>query len=311
MFVMLSFLTDLLPEQFCITDPLASLLSNLVLGSQQPETTSLDKLVREAAQGHLDVVREFVLKYPDKVDGHSGGKTCLQVACHQGHMELVQFLLSVGASLEVADDDGDTALHYSAFGNQPEIMEILLKQNADIDAVNKGRCSALHVAVNKQHLHCVVMLLKYKCNVNIQDSYGDTALHDAIGKDSVEIIDLLCNVPGVDFTLKNKRGFNVLHHAALKGNNFATERLLGRTRQLVDVKKDDGFAALHLACLNGHRAVAETLLAQGQAEVDLRNNRKQTPLLLAVSQVNLLTVLADFPRLHYIMNALLYFTVLH
>jgi E3 ubiquitin-protein ligase mind-bomb len=92
-------------------------------------------------------------------------------------------------------------------------------------------------------------------------------------------------VPGVDFTLKNKRGFNVLHHAALKGNNFATERLLGRTRQLVDVKKDDGFAALHLACLNGHRAVAETLLAQGQAEVDLRNNRKQTPLLLAVSQV--------------------------
>lgn len=53
----------------------------------------------------------------------------------------------------------------------------------------------------------------------------------------------------------------------------------------MDVKKDDGFAALHLACLNGHRAVAETLLAQGRAGVDLRNNRCQTPLLLAVSQV--------------------------
>lgn len=55
---------------------------------------------------------------------------------------------------------------------------------------------------------------------------------------------------------------------------------------MVDIKKDDGFASLHLACLNGHRAVAETLLAQGQADIDLRNNRKQTPLLLAVSQVN-------------------------
>lgn len=66
----------------------------------------------------------------------------------------------------------------------------------------------------------------------------------------------------------------------------ATEKLLLRSRQLVDVKKDDGFAALHLACLNGHRAVAETLLVQGQAEVDLRNNRRQTPLILAVCQVS-------------------------
>nr|CAD7425712.1 unnamed protein product [Timema monikensis] len=252
--------------------------------SFQLESTSLDKLVREAAQGHIEVVRDFIQKFPDKVDGKSSGKTCLQVACHQGHMDLVLYLLSAGASLQIADDDGDTALHYSAFGNQPDIMEVLLKRGADINATNKGKCSSLHVAVNKQHTQCASILLKYKCNVNIQDSYGDTALHDAIGKDSLEIIDMLCNMAGVDFTLKNKRGFNVLHHAALKGNNFATERLLCRTRQLVDVKKDDGFAALHLACLNGHRAVAETLLAQGQAEVDLRNNRKQTPLLLAVSQ---------------------------
>ncbi|XP_063229552.1 E3 ubiquitin-protein ligase MIB2 [Bacillus rossius redtenbacheri] len=263
--------------------PLASLLSNLVL-CPQLDSSSMDKLVREAAQGHLEIVRDFVQKFPDQVDGKSSGKTCLQVACHQGHMELVLFLLSAGASLQVADNEGDTALHYSAFGNQPEIMEVLLQKGADKDATNKGKCSSLHVAVNKQHARCVAALLKFKCDVNTQDSYGDTALHDAIGKDSLEIIDMLCNVPGVDFTLKNKRGFNVLHHAALKGNNFATERLLCRTRQLVDVKKDDGFAALHLACLNGHRAVAETLLAQGQAEVDLRNNRKQTPLLLAVSQ---------------------------
>ena len=32
----------------------------------------------------------------------------------------------------------------------------------------------------------------------------------------------------------------------------AADRILMRSRQLVDVKKDDGFAALHLASLNGH-----------------------------------------------------------
>lgn len=67
--------------------------------------------------------------------------------------------------------------------------------------------------------------------------------------------------------------------------NSAAEKLVLRSRQFVDVRKDDGFAALHLAALNGHRQVAETLITLGQASVDITNNKKQTPLLLAVSQV--------------------------
>ncbi len=53
----------------------------------------------------------------------------------------------------------------------------------------------------------------------VQDSYGDTALHDAIGKENTDIVEALATAPTIDFTLRNKRGFNVLHHAALKGNH--------------------------------------------------------------------------------------------
>lgn len=45
----------------------------------------------------------------------SSGKTPLQVAAHQGHIEIVVLLIQQ-VNLEVSDDDGDTALHYSAFG---------------------------------------------------------------------------------------------------------------------------------------------------------------------------------------------------
>ena len=89
---------------------------------------------------------------------------------------------------------------------------------------------------------------------------------------------------GTDFTLRNKRGFNVLHHAALKGKHVATKKLLSVARQLVDVKKDDGFSALHLAAINGHTDVVSILIRKGRADIDLRNNRNQTALLLAVSQ---------------------------
>lgn len=247
-------------------------------------STEPDKLVREAAQGHMDIVREIINKHPDKVDFQSSGKTALQVACHQGHVNIVKLLLAAGANLERQDEDGDTALHYSAFGNQPEVTELLLSKGAKINALNNAGCSTLHVAVNKQQVHCVRVLLQHKCDVNIQDSYGDTALHDAIGKDSKEITEMLVAHPGIDFTLRNRRGFNVLHHAALKGNNHATEKIVLKARQIVDLKKDDGFAALHLAALNGHREVASTLILHGKADVEILNNRKQTPLLLAVSQ---------------------------
>lgn len=53
-----------------------------------------------------------------------------------------------------------------------------------------------------------------------QDSYGDTPLHDAIAKDFRNIIEILVLVPNIDFTQQNHRGFNLLHHAALKGNKL-------------------------------------------------------------------------------------------
>ncbi|XP_014856559.1 PREDICTED: E3 ubiquitin-protein ligase MIB2-like, partial [Poecilia mexicana] len=127
------------------------------------------------------------------------------------------------------------------------------------------------------------------------DSYGDTPLHDAIAKDFRSIIEILVVVPNIDFTQQNHRGFNLLHHAALKGNKLATEKILGRARQLVDVKKEDGFSALHLAALNNHRDVAEVLIKEGRCDVNIRNNRNQSPLQLAVTQghTDLVQLLVD------------------
>lgn len=51
-----------------------------------------------------------------QVDIKNQGKTALQVAAHQGHMEVVKALLQANSSIEVKDEDGDTSLHYTAFG---------------------------------------------------------------------------------------------------------------------------------------------------------------------------------------------------
>ncbi|XP_058121212.1 E3 ubiquitin-protein ligase MIB2 [Anopheles ziemanni] len=247
-------------------------------------TSAADRLVREAAQGNLEFVQNYLGMNTEAVDCVSGGKTCLQVAAHQGHVELVKYLLLLGANVNVVDKEGDSTLHYAAFGNQPEIMRVLLQHNANIDVLNSSHCSALHISAHKKPPHCVKVLLEFGANVNVQDAYGDTALHDAIGKENTEVVELLCNCPTLDLTIRNNRGFNALHHASLKGNVHAARNIIRLARQLVNVRKDDGFSALHLAALNGHSKVVEVLVKEGQADVNIRNNRSQTPFLLAVSQ---------------------------
>ncbi|XP_025829429.1 E3 ubiquitin-protein ligase MIB2 isoform X4 [Agrilus planipennis] len=254
------------------------------IANNQANSTA-DQLVRASAQGHLEIVQKLLKEIPKTmVDMRSGGKTSLQVASHQGHIPVVQLLLHAGSAVNACDGDGDTCLHYAAFGNQPEVLDLLIKAGAELNIANRCGCTALHIAAHKQPARCVQVLLAAGADPNCRDLYGDTALHDAIGKDSFQVIELLASTPATDFTLRNNRGFNVIHQAALKGKKFAMKRLLAQARQLVDIKKDDGFSALHLAALNGHKDVVEILVRIGQADIDLRNNRNQSALLLAVSQ---------------------------
>ncbi|KAK2710926.1 E3 ubiquitin-protein ligase MIB2-like isoform X2 [Artemia franciscana] len=259
---------------------------DLVRRAPEVQSNEIDLLVHEAAKGKVDKVKEILAKNMEKIDEKSNGKTALQVAAHEGHVEVVKALLQANASMEIQDDEGDTALHYAVFGNKEVLTEMLLMKGAKIDAINKGKCTPLHIAVNKQHVACVKVLIKFNCSLNMQDSFGDTPLHDAICRKNDELVELLVACPGIDLFIKNSRGFNSLHHASLKGNHFAADKIILKSRQLVDMLKDDGFGPLHLATLNNHRPVAELLLVQGLADPNITNTKGHTPLHLAVSQLH-------------------------
>ncbi|XP_026537326.1 E3 ubiquitin-protein ligase MIB2 [Notechis scutatus] len=252
--------------------------------SQKSDADSPGRLVVEAAHGNIGKVRDLIQKYPDKVDVQNQGRTALQVASYVGQMEVVKLLVQAHANIDLWDEEGDTALHYAAFGNQADVARLLVSKGANPNILNTARCTALYVSVNHGFTEVVKALCENNCDVNLPGSSGDTPLHYAITADFKCIIEALTEVPGIDFTIQNQQGFNLLHHAALKGNKLAIKKILARARQLVDAKKDDGFTALHLAALNNHKEVAEILIKEGRCDVNLRNNRNQTPLHLAVTQ---------------------------
>jgi E3 ubiquitin-protein ligase mind-bomb len=197
------------------TDRLATLLSELMRHSGE---LAADDLVREAAQGNASSVRKILEKYPGEVDRRVSGKTALQVACHQGHTDVVEILLGAHADLESMDDDGDTPLHYCCFGDEAGCAALLLQQGAYVSPLNKRGSTPLHIAVNKNHVSCVRLISRQTgCDLDAQDEYGDTPMHDGISKEHNATVGILLD-SGARPQVKNYRGFNCLHHAALKGN---------------------------------------------------------------------------------------------
>ena len=244
--------------------------------------------------GHLSLVKELTDRFPDEIVHPVDGKNVLQVSCHRGNLDIVKYLLSAKERQRVllnkTDHEGDSALHYAAYGKKTAIVQYLLHMGANVNAINEKKCSVLHVSVLVSDVDTVRLLLgQQDINVNIQDAFEDTPLHEAIVKNCAPIVDLLCHHPTINFTISNKRGFNTIQYAALKGSDVAMKKVLEVTERptlhyLINLQKDDGFTPLHLSTLNGHAKVSACLLSIPEVNMMAEDVRGRNCLHCAIHQ---------------------------
>lgn len=57
-------------------------------------------------------------------------------ACRNGHFEIVEYLLSHGAKINIKDVNKMTALHHGVLANSLEIVELLVDKKLDVNAKN-------------------------------------------------------------------------------------------------------------------------------------------------------------------------------
>ncbi|KAF8391803.1 hypothetical protein HHK36_022037 [Tetracentron sinense] len=113
-----------------------------------------------AGNGHDDVIKEIIGRYPDAVElvdtrGQNAIHVC--IANYNQYEKVLDSFMSEDRHDELinqADKDGNTPLHLAVNRDTPGLVKYLLekyKGRVDIDAMNKAHFSSLDLALSGKH----------------------------------------------------------------------------------------------------------------------------------------------------------------
>jgi len=102
-----------------------------------------------------------------------------------------------------------TALHYASKYGQVDIIEYLLELGADIDSRDYSYKTPLIYSVIYKNEEAVNTLLLNHADINAQDNKGKTAIFHALDNDAPYIAKKLL-VSGIDLTIKDRSGNSAL-----------------------------------------------------------------------------------------------------
>ncbi|XP_018765729.1 ankyrin repeat domain-containing protein 26-like isoform X1 [Serinus canaria] len=225
-------------------------------GAYELRQKDLGKLHRAAASGDLAQVRQGLRKYD--IDGRDKAeRTALHLACANGHVDVVTFLvenkcklnlfdndnrsplmkavqcqqekcaailLEHGADPNLADADGNTALHLAVLSGSTTVAGLLLQHNANIDAQNKEGCTPLILAVSEHHEEIMEFLLKQGADVHARDQCERTPLMTAASGGELNVIKVLLRY-GADVSQKDTNGWTAEDYAVIHGYSSLSKQL--------------------------------------------------------------------------------------
>jgi ankyrin repeat protein len=152
---------------------------------QTGSTTSDKSFVEACRAANLPAVKELVSKYGVNAVGEEG-ITALIWASYSGHLDIVQYLVSNKANLELSDPRRNTALSWSCYHGHMDIVSYLIEKKADIEHRDDAGSTPLLSAAYQGHSKVVQALLKVNAIYDARDKWGGTPLLRAASRGHAE-----------------------------------------------------------------------------------------------------------------------------
>lgn len=130
----------------------------------------------------------------------------LSLAVENGELEMVKYLLSMGADPDVIQEDGSYALHFAVLYGYYDIAELLIKHGADVNYTDPANadCTVLHTAAMSS-TNLTRLLAEHGADVNAQTTQGYTPLMYAVESGKPATVEVLLWA-GADARIQNEDG---------------------------------------------------------------------------------------------------------
>jgi ankyrin repeat protein len=264
-----------------------------------------EPLFYAAACGSYDIAQRLVARYPHHVNPKCGWwsplhaaliwkqfhvaqllydhgakptghflSTVLHYACYEGFedgIEVVRWLLTHRAKVDVRDRYNNTPLHLAVESGRLDIIRILVRSKANIDARGRYGGTPLFIAAAMGRAEIVRTLVEHKAQVNVKNYLGDTPLHIVVKGGRADVAQVLLELH-VDVNVRDIVGNTPLHVAVYKANLDIVQMLLEHDAN-VNAKDNNGDTPLHMAIRIKHLRIARMLLEHSSnASVNSRDS---------------------------------------
>ncbi|KAH7333193.1 ankyrin repeat-containing domain protein [Rhexocercosporidium sp. MPI-PUGE-AT-0058] len=221
---------------------------------------SIDPGPRPLAIDLLDWTRAIV--YPENYDS-----TTLHIAASRGDLNMVKYIVNLGANPSATTLLGQTPLQVAAVQSHSKVVEYLsgLESSTNLTATSNGY-NLLHLAAWNGDAKLTKRLIKAKEDASLATSEGWTPLHLAAQNGHLLVVQMLLNVP-VEPEPSSTTGFLPLHLAAQNGHAAVVTQLLPLTKD-INAACEDSRTPLILAKANGQSHVVK-ILTEGMSNLNV------------------------------------------
>ncbi|KAI1180646.1 hypothetical protein F4777DRAFT_528793 [Nemania sp. FL0916] len=213
-----------------------------------------------------DDLLETSLPYELKEDGGVEvlSITLLALAAALGKTSIVEYLLEQNANVNSRDPKyGETALHLASRNGHIEVVDLLLSRHAAVNLEGRNGLSPLHLAARYARTDIAASLLDAKANLSQRDNNRNTPFITASLYGQLEALKLLWERGSKDQLNEANIASNGPLHVACYNNRLDTVKWLLSVGAAVDKPGMKKRSSLILACEKGYVEVIEMLLNHG------------------------------------------------
>ena len=184
-------------------------------------------LHKAAANGHEQMVEKLLLMGANMNAKDLFGWTPVMLAAKNRHYRIAQLLLARGCYANERDDNQNSAIHMAVANGSQRMLDLLIANGGNVNFANRHRATALHMATANGHRTLVYVLLKNKhLLVNAINCKGETALHIACLRGYKMIVQMLLRREETKTFLYDNGGNYIVHAAARNGHSDVVGLLL-------------------------------------------------------------------------------------